>query len=207
MNIIDFEIEKWNTILLRLNWVAIIIAALLILGISIVIKYVNFNVNKQSITVDEINLGIGNNRVKLSYCKKDQEIAYKIWVELSTRKIGIPFEKEYDIIIEIYDSWYEFFKITRDLLKEIPVNKISHSNELILLTENVLNIGLRPHLTKWQAKFRKWYDIALNDEKDKSPQDIQRKFPDFEALIADLIDTNNRMINYKKLMHKMAFEK
>ena len=70
MNIIDFEIEKWNTILLRLNWVAIIIAALLILGISIVIKHVNFNVNKQSITVDEINLGIGNNRVKLSYCKK-----------------------------------------------------------------------------------------------------------------------------------------
>ena len=70
--------------------------------------------------------------------KKDQEIAYKIWVELSTRKIGIPFEKEYDIIIEIYDSWYEFFKITRDLLKEIPVNKISHSNELILLTEKCI---------------------------------------------------------------------
>lgn len=30
--------------------------------------------------------------------------------------------------------------------------------DLIKLTERVLNVGLRPHLTKWQAKYRKWYN-------------------------------------------------
>ena len=49
---------------------------------------------KHSITINEVNLGIGDTSVKLVYNKKDQEIAYKLWVELSTRKIGLPLIKK-----------------------------------------------------------------------------------------------------------------
>ena len=101
---------------------------------------------KHSITIDEVNLGIGDTSVKLVYNKKDQEIAYKLWVELSTRKIGLPFDQENDVISEVYNSWYDFFKIARELLKEIPVSRLPYSNDLIKLTEKVLNTGLRPHL-------------------------------------------------------------
>lgn len=206
MYIIEIRIEKWNILAISFNWVVIAVIILFILGIFIITKQLGLYVNKQSIDVDEINLGIGNNSVKLSYCRKDQEIAYKIWVELITRKIGIPFDKEYDVVIEIYNSWYEFFKITRELLKELPVNKIASSNELILLTEKVLNNGLRPHLTKWQAQYREWYSIALEEGKHMSPQDLQKSFPYYNDLIIDLIATNNRMINYKELMYKIAFK-
>ena len=132
-------------------------------------------------------------------------IAYKIWVELSTRKIGLRFDEENDVIKEVYDSWYKFFETVRELLKEVPANRIPYASKLIDLTEKVLNEGLRPHLTKWQARYRRWYEKEL--EKDNgAPQDIQKKYPDYTALVADLTETNNIMIAYKELMKDIAFD-
>ena len=161
MEIFGVEFESWNVVLLRLNWFAIILLLVIIFVVSWIYSVVNNRISRKSITIDEINLGIGDSSVKLTYNKKDQAIAYKLWVELSTRKIGLMFDKEYDVITEVYNSWYEFFKIARELLKDIPASRLPYSNDLIVLTEKVLNKGLRPHLTTWQAKYRKWYEKEL----------------------------------------------
>ena len=100
-------------------------------------KCIKYAVNK-SLMVDEVLLGIGNSQVKLKYNKKDQEIAYKLWVELSTRKIGLDFDSENDVIFEVYDSWYDFFTTARELMEEIPAEILKYSSELIELTEAVL---------------------------------------------------------------------
>ena len=165
---------------------------------------VNF-ANRKSVTVEEVSLGIGKSSVKLSYNKKDQEIAYKIWVELSTRKIGLRFDQENDVIKEVYDSWYKFFGITRELLEDIPATRITYAGDLIKLTERVLNIGLRPHLTKWQAKYRRWYEKELKRDREGTPQDIQKRYSEYDILVKELIETNEKMIEYKKLMKKIAF--
>ena len=151
-----------------------------------------------------------NSSVKLKYNRKDQEVAYKLWVELSTRKIGLPFDQENDVITEVYNSWYDFFKIARELLKDIPASRLPYSNDLIKLTERVLNVGLRPHLTKWQAKYRKWYNnefIKKNNKKSETPQEIQKRYPEYSVLVEDLVLTNKRMIEYKDLMGKIAFNR
>lgn len=205
MNIFNIGLDGWNIIVVKLNWFAIIILLIAIWAISFIVKKCVNVVNKHYITIDEVNLGIGNSSVKLLYNKKDQEIAYKLWVELSTRKIGLPFDRENDVISEVYNSWYEFFKIARELLKEIPVGRLPYSNDLIQLTEKVLNMGLRPHLTMWQAKYRKWYDKAL-EEKSGTPQEIQKQYPEYALLIEDLLLTNERMIEYKNLMGEIAFK-
>lgn len=204
MDIIDLELDGWSTFVFRVNWLAVVIALVLIWGISFLVKQCLKYVNKKSLTIDEVNLGIGNSSVKISYSKKDQEIAYKIWVELSTRKIGLRFDKENDVIKEVYDSWYTFFETARELLKDIPGNRIPYSGDLIELTEKVLNIGLRPHLTKWQAKYRRWYEEELKRDSG-TPQDIQKKYPEYNALVEDLLETNEKMIEYKKLMKRIAF--
>lgn len=206
MEIFGVEFESWNTILLRLNWFAIVLSLVIIFVVSWIYSAVNQHINKKSITIDEINLGIGDSSVKLTYNKKDQEIAYKLWVELSTRKIGLLFDKEHDVITEVYNSWYEFFKIARELLKDIPASRLPYSNDLIELTEKVLNKGLRPHLTTWQAKYRKWYEKELDSNTEDSPQELQRKYPHYDELVDDLIKTNKRMIEYKNLMKKIAFQ-
>lgn len=97
-------------------------------------------------------------------------------------------------------------EIARELLKEMPCEKLKHSENLVILTIQVLNIGLRPHLTQWQAKFRKWYDIECENNKNLSPQEIQKKYPEYDLLLTDLIKTNENMIYYRNLMKEIAFK-
>lgn len=203
MDIFEFEFENWHTFCMRFNWVALVVAIVIIAAIVYAIKKVSKYLGYHTVDVDEISLGIGDSNIKLKYNKKDQEIAYKLWVELNTRKIGLEFDQKYDVIDEVYNSWYTFFTIARELLKEIPATRLPYSTELITLTTKVLNDGLRPHLTTWQAKYRKWYGLKKEDI--RAPQEIQREFPEYDALVADLVLTNNRMIEYKKLMYQIAF--
>lgn len=205
MSIIEIEFENFYTVLLRINWIAIIVGLILVCLLPILWKHINKHLNKKSINVSQLDLGIGNSTIKLTYNRKDQEVAYKLWVELSTRKIGIPFDEENDVIVEVYNSWYEFFKIARETIKEIPAERIPYSSELINLTEQVLNEGLRPHLTKWQAKFRFWYNKEL-EKNHISPQEIQKNYPEIKQLVDDLKKTNIHMINYKNLMKDIAFK-
>jgi len=161
--------------------------------------------------IDEATIGIGTQKVKIKPNYEDMQIAYKLWVELSTRKIGLEVDLDHDVINEIYDSWYEFFKLTRDLIKEIPVFKIrkdESTKELVRIAIEVLNEGLRPHLTKWQAKFRKWYDseIQKDENKNLSPQDIQKKYPEYEDLTKEMIGVNRKLIEYRKILRQLAME-
>lgn len=162
---------------------------------------------KPKLKIDQIQLGVGSQTVTLKPDSADIQIAYKIWVELSTRKIGMEVIPEEDVIKEIYNSWYEFFGITRKLIKEIPVSKIkkSETKKIIKLSLDILNKRIRPHLTKWQAKFRKWYEQEIQKDysKDLSPQEIQEKFPHYKELIDDLLEVNKSLINYHSLMQEI----
>jgi len=157
--------------------------------------------------INEAEFGLGDQKIKLSPNVTDQQIAYKIWVELSTRKIGIPIDTHNDVISEIYDSWFNFFSVTRELIKDVPVQKFRRKDteQIVRLSIEVLNHGIRPHLTQWQARFRRWYENQLKQDcnADASPQDIQRKFPQFPDLERDLLKVNQRLINYRKKMYEI----
>jgi hypothetical protein len=162
----------------------------------------------QKFEIDQAEVGIGTNKLKLLINETDRQIAYRIWVELSTRKIGIPIDLEHDVISEVYDSWYTFFTVTRELIKDVPVNKFrrKETEEIVLLSIGVLNEGLRPHLTKWQARFRRWYGNAteLHNLIDESPQEIQRRYPQYDELHAELLVMNQRLITYRKMMYELV---
>ena len=205
MEIFDFSFENWYTLDIKLNWLS---AAIVIVGIclfSFIWRKVRKYIGRKSIDIDEVTLGIGSGKVSLKYNYKSQEIAYKLWVELSTRKIGIEFDSENDVISEIYDSWYHFFTVARELLKELPAQQIDGSEQLIKLTEEILNKGLRPHLTKWQAKYRSWHESNKNNN-GLTPQDFQKNYPQYAELENDLRQTNGQLMEYKNLMEKIAFK-
>src|SRR5664280_871386 len=91
-------------------------------------------------------------------------IAFQLWVEMTTRKLGLPIDPAQDLITECYDSWYAFFKSARELIKAIPLHKDPRSPELrrlVQLSQAVLNDGLRPHLQRWQARFRRWSNSSV----------------------------------------------
>lgn len=157
--------------------------------------------------INEAEFGFGDHKIKLSPNVTDQQIAYKIWVELSTRKIGIPIDTENDVISEVYDSWFNFFSVTRELIKDVPVQKFRRKDteQIVRLSIEVLNQGIRPHLTLWQARFRHWYENQMKLEINQSihPQDIQKKFPQFSELERDLLVVNQHLINYRQKMYEI----
>lgn len=193
--------------------ISIDVSGFIIIGLVLVVvcylfyKFVGFN-KLYAFEVDEAEFGIGNQKIKLKPNNIDSQIAYKIWVELSTRKIGLPVDIEKDVIVEVYSSWYQFFGVTRELIKEIPATKIKRKETrgIIKLSIDVLNLGIRPHLTSWQAKFRRWYEKELEDSKNnnKTPQQIQQEFPQYDELIKDLLKINKKLIEYRKMMYRLA---
>ncbi len=198
---------------LNIHSLIIIVIVLILIFFFSPVKNVfrRFNFFNGDIEVQGGDIGVNNNVIRFKLNKKDKEIAYKLWVELSTRKLGIPLDMDNDVIYEVYNSWYEFFKITRESLKEFPVAKLENSNstEIIDIAIAVLNGDLRKHLTKWQAKFRHWYEIEIDKEEnyDISPQEIQKKFPEYDELVNDLKKGNKCLINYTNLLHDIAFGK
>lgn len=134
-------------------------------------------------------------------------IAFQLWVEMTTRKLGLPIDPAQDLVTECYDSWYTFFKSARELIKAIPLHKDPCSAELrslVQLSQAVLNDGLRPHLQRWQAKFRRWWTTAgLTQDPALSPQEAQQRFPEWTALRDDLLATNQRLISYVGALETM----
>lgn len=154
----------------------------------------------------QINLGkIGHIKIKPN--ADDIQIAHRAWIELVTRKAGLPFDKQNDVITDIYDSWYTLFACMRDLAKEVPADRIrtnENTRKLVVLLVDALNQGLRPHLTKWQARFRRWYSARLEEFPERSPQEIQEGFPQYDELVSDLQVVNEQLVEYEQFIRKIA---
>lgn len=197
---VHFSASSWLTVPL-----------ILLLVVVVAWKVWRFRNAFRTFEIDQAEVGIGSSKIKLLPNETDRQIAYKIWVELSTRKIGLSIDLKHDVIVEIYDSWHTFFTVTRELIKDVPVGKFrrKHTEQIVGMSIQVLNDGLRPHLTKWQARFRRWYEnrAAHADFGEQSPQEIQVQFPEYEELKSDLQAVNKRLIAYRKVMYDLVVSK
>ena len=155
----------------------------------------------------EKNAKIGNVTIRSVPVLEDKDIAYRLWIELTTRKIALPLDKENDIILEVYDSWYPFFGLARETLKEIPAHLLSKPDIqkiISIVKDQILNKAMRGHLTLWQGKYRKWYDdLSDSDKKDKTPQEIQNNYPEIRQLLEDMSKTNEFIINEANKLKKL----
>lgn len=189
----------------------IIVAMILILLIVIVV-YIIYNVIRKifikKFKVVDMNINIANiGNISIEKNKDVSKIAHKAWVEIMTRKVGLVFEEDKDVIVEVYNSWYALFGIIRELLKEIePRKKDTDIEKLETVLIKTLNYGLRPHLTKWQAKYRRWYEqeIGKDINNQLSPQEIQKKYNKYDELITDLKETNKQMVQFAEELKKLV---
>ncbi len=205
--LLSLSVGNGYSLLVTINPLLIGIILLVIIIAIIVSRWSLLRWPWNSFQIDKADFGLGTGTISFKPNLRDQQIAYAIWVELSTRKIGLPIDLEHDVISEIYDSWYNFFSVTRELIKDIPVSKVKHDStkKIIKLSIDVLNQGLRPHLTSWQARFRHWYEHALKNAGDAiDPQSIQAQYPKFKELKADLLAVNLRLIAYREKMGELV---
>lgn len=161
---------------------------------------------KSDITL-KLKLGsVAEVTIKPNYQVK--QIAHKVWVELNTRKAGLPIDKDNDVISDIYKSWYELFGEIRTLARDIPASKLNDPNtrKLVELLITTLNEGLRPHLTRWRAKYEWWYEDAISKSKrdELTPQALQSQYPEYKELVKDMMQINGQLVEYTKEIKKLV---
>lgn len=138
-----------------------------------------------------------------------RKIAYKVWWELTTRKIARGLDEEHDLLSEVYDSWYAAFRLIRDHVRELPVGARENQPvtlQVMSMTTSLLNDVMRPHLSRWQAEFRAWRSLpeTLAKHRKLRPQSTDRKFPHYAELLADLRLTNGRVKEIERKLHALA---
>lgn len=207
---IQFDPATWA---LSLHVHGGLLAGLVLLGAA-VIAYRQFGSRgvAEDLEIAGADFGTSIGRVSLKPNTVDRQVAYALWVELATRKVGLEIDLKDDVVKEIYDSWYAFFGVTRDLIKTIPVTKVSNDSTrlIVLMAVATLNEGVRPHLTRWQARFRHWYDLELSRNPAAGaddPEVLQARFPEFRELAADLLKVNRHLIAYRKKMGEIVYGK
>ena len=67
MDIISVKFEEWQNIVVSFNWITIIILFLLILFISLGIKWIHKKAILKTVTIEEATIGIGNSSVTIKY--------------------------------------------------------------------------------------------------------------------------------------------
>lgn len=193
---------------IEIGLLPVIMAICIIVFIVVAKKIFNWNFGFNEIELN-INLGgIGN--VKILPNHEVRQIAHKAWTELVTRKAGLLFAPEHDVIVEVYNSWHQLFQEIRLMIRSVPASQLKNKDtkKLIEILVKSLNLGMRPHLTKWQARFRRWYEAEAKKPKNvgKSPQDIQKKYTHYDELVADLIKINSQLIEYTEELKKLSMK-
>ncbi|GAH33260.1 unnamed protein product, partial [marine sediment metagenome] len=163
------------TLLIEIDWIILIAVAILILAYLLFRKRIIklFHLYEMEFEIS------GSPKAKFKVRRNSQNlyIANRIYIELTTRKAAIPIDEENDVIEEVYNSWYKLFEIIREEIKSLPGEYLKDhdpTNALIGLTSRILNEGLRPHLTKYQARYRQWLKQEIEKRKDEdiTPQEI-----------------------------------
>ena len=179
---------------------------LLVLALIVVAQWYRRGRKRFKLVRLNINLG-GIGSAELRPTLEGVDIAHKIWTELVTRKAAIPIDEDNDVIVEVYNSWYAMFGRIRLLVADLPAHLVRNdkaTQELIRIATDTLKLGLRPHLTKWQARFRNWYEQQTDELKLRAPQDVQKDFPEYEDLMADLKSVNANLIQYAEELQKIS---
>lgn len=202
-SLLDISVNDWT---LNISVNLILVVLLFALPVAWLLIKKLLKVTRPDVELEVKLGGIGSVKIKPNHEVK--QIAHKAWVELKTRKAGLPIDKDNDVIADIYKSWYLLFGEIRTLARDVPASKLKDkdTSKLVDLLIESLNEGLRPHLTRWRAKYEWWYDKAVSKDEhnELTPQDIQSKYPEYQDLVDDMLKINKQLVQYTKEIKKLV---
>lgn len=200
--ILNLNIDEW-TVVLRVGplvWLALVLA---------VVIHALRSRGWSRWKTQEVTFAFGGFTTRLTPDDEVARIAHQAWTELSTRKAGILVEDD-DVIAEVYESWYQLFGALRLLAKEVPVAALHDSSDAKTLLDTLvaaMNSGLRPHLTEHQARFREWWRRASEAEPELTPQERQRAYPHYDALVSDMRRVNQGLMELAENLRRLAHDR
>lgn len=106
--------------------------------------------------------GLGSAELEPDYA--EQQVAWILYVELSTRVSLHPLDPEHGLLRESLSSLHSIFTTTRTVLREAGPHVAGHPQSVGAVALRVLNQGLRPFLSKWHPLLSEWEGTKMDGE-------------------------------------------
>lgn len=184
----------------------LVLIAILVLVVLLVALAARRSIDERVVEVTvSIPLG-GIGKLRISADREVARLAHQAWIELVTRKAAIPIDEANDVVEEVFNSWYELFRELRAITKSVPASTLRSKNarDLVDTLVRALNDGLRPPLTRWQARFRSWYATERQGRPGEEPQAIQRDYPLYAEMMAEIRSVNADLGRFAEALHAIA---
>ena len=104
----------------------------------------------------EVNLPFGLGSAEIEPDHAEQQVAWILYVELSTRVALQPLNPEQGFLREALTSLHSIFVTTRSVLRDAGPHVAGHPHSVGAIAIRVLNQGLRPVLAKWHPLLLEW---------------------------------------------------
>lgn len=120
----------------------------------------------------------------------ERKAAWELYIELITRIAVEPLESDQGVLREALSSLYSLFGTTRETLKKAGPGVGVSPNSVGGLAVAVLNLGLRPLLTKWHPLLQDWEaqrtpKVSVQKHEKAWPQEAELRL-EFEKLRLEL---------------------
>jgi hypothetical protein len=122
-----------------------------VLTIAILRRTPKFKVKKVS-----TSLPFGLGQVELESDEAMRRAAWALYVELTTRITTQTLETDQGLLREALNSLYSLFASTREILREAGPDVGTSLESVGGIAITVLNVGLRPFLSKWHPALSAW---------------------------------------------------
>jgi hypothetical protein len=153
------------------------------------------------LTKVSLSLPFGMGKAEWESDPAERRAAWALYVELVTRVAVQSTEGDNWIFGEALTSLYSLFESTRSILREGgPALSVSR-NSVGGIAIAVLNVGLRPFLSRWHPALQAWdstRDPTVNSI------DHERKWPDAPKLKAELESLRTQLQIYAEGLGKIA---
>jgi len=125
-----------------------------------------------------------------------RRVAWKLFVETLTRVSTQPLGIENGSLREALTSFYSLFSATRELLKNMPPSKPASKITVEMLAVKMLNQEIRPFLSKWHVRLKKFEVTRPGIEESEWSQNEECR-KELEAL-------RSTLMNYTKAFGELA---
>jgi hypothetical protein len=114
------------------------------------------------LTIDGVEANIAGQKLKF-IANIERKAAWKLYVELYTRIATQELKDNQGFLREALTSLHDIFKITREILKEAGPNVAEGEQSLGFYAMSILNMELRPFLSKWHPQLSEWENKRTDD--------------------------------------------
>lgn len=156
-----------------------------------------------SIKLRRVSVGLpfGIGRLDWDPDESERRAAWSLYVELVTRIAGHSLEPEEGLHRDVLASLYQLFPTTRDALKTAGPGVGARPESVGGIAITVLNVGLRPFLSKWHPLLGDW---EAHRPPDRSRLDHERAWSRDAELRAELELLRGALSEYAEALATVA---